>query len=398
VRNRVKEANFKYNKENIFFFSIIENFIENIHSVIYNSKYKNDKNYEQILRSITFEWLNGIEINESTIQYYIDRFEELKQKYIEFIKDVEDLDTESFYEINIKTIEKHIRLFNLIKQHEVKLEFRDVGNIKIYININKNLIVIKEILFEIANTIRNNPKYFKFGWCKSNGDEIKLSSGQEQILSIFSRISFAYEELKQISIFDKLNGVTKNEISNIIITLDEPDTYLHPEWQRRLLKWLFEYIKSKFEGINVQLIITTNSPILAGDVLKKDMVFLGENKGNIIEETFSRNLLSLFKETFSMDSLIGEFSSEKIKELIGEVKKGQREKKEGQLKLINMIGDPVIKRKISLLYESKYKDEPKRSDIEFVKRGIRLELDDTTISKLTGWNIEDISRVKSEYK
>jgi len=398
VRNRVKEANFKYNKENIFFFSIIENFIENIHSVIYNSKYKNDKNYEQILRSITFEWLNGIEINESTIQYYIDRFEELKQKYIEFIKDVEDLDTESFYEINIKTIEKHIRLFNLIKQHEVKLEFRDVGNIKIYININKNLIVIKEILFEIANTIRNNPKYFKFGWCKSNGDEIKLSSGQEQILSIFSRISFAYEELKQISIFDKLNGVTKNEISNIIITLDEPDTYLHPEWQRRLLKWLFEYIKSKFEGINVQLIITTNSPILAGDVLKKDMVFLGENKGNIIEETFSRNLLSLFKETFSMDSLIGEFSSEKIKELIGEVKKGQREKKEGQLKLINMIGEPVIKRKISLLYESKYKDEPKRSDIEFVKRGIRLELDDTTISKLTGWNIEDISRVKSEYK
>ena len=398
MRNRVKEANFKYNKENIFFFSIIENFIENIHSVIYNSKYKNDKNYEQILRSITFEWLNGIEINESTIQYYIDRFEELKQKYIEFIKDVEDLDTESFYEINIKTIEKHIRLFNLIKQHEVKLEFRDVGNIKIYININKNLIVIKEILFEIANTIRNNPKYFKFGWCKSNGDEIKLSSGQEQILSIFSRISFAYEELKQISIFDKLNGVTKNEISNIIITLDEPDTYLHPEWQRRLLKWLFEYIKSKFEGINVQLIITTNSPILAGDVLKKDMVFLGENKGNIIEETFSRNLLSLFKETFSMDSLIGEFSSEKIKELIGEVKKGQREKKEGQLKLINMIGEPVIKRKISLLYESKYKDEPKRSDIEFVKRGIRLELDDTTISKLTGWNIEDISRVKSEYK
>jgi len=396
VSNRIKEADFKFNKENILFFSMIENFIENIHSVMYNGKIKTDKNYEHILKRTSFEWLNGIDINESTIQYYIDRFEELKQKYVELINDAEDLDTESFYAINVKTIEKHIRLFNLIKQHGVKLEFRNVGNIRIYMNINKNLIVIKKILFEIANTIRNNPKYFKFGWCKSNGDVIKLSSGQEQILSMFSRISFAYEELKQIPIFEKLDGITKKEISNIIITLDEPDTYLHPEWHRRLLKWLFEYIKSKFESINVQLIITTNSPILAGDVLKKDIVFLGENKGNSIEETFSRNLLSLFKETFSMDSLIGEFSSGKIKDLIGEVKKGQREKREEQLKLINMIGEPVIKRKISLLYESVYKNEPKRSDIEFVRRGIRLELDDNTISKLTGWSIEDIRKVKLE--
>jgi len=119
---------------------------------------------------------------------------------------------------------------------------------------------------------------------------------------MFSRISFAYEELENIN---------QKRIDNIIIALDEPDIYLHPEWNRRLLNWLFEYIKIKFEGINIQLIITTNSPILAGDVLKKDIIFLGKgkDKGNTLDETFSKNLLSLFKETFSMDSLIGEFSS-----------------------------------------------------------------------------------------
>jgi len=63
-----------------------------------------------------------------------------------------------------------------------------------------------------------------------------------------------------------------------------------------------------------------------------------------------------------------------------------------------MIGEPVVKRKVFLLYEQAYKEDNKKSDIEFVKRAIKLQLDSDKISNLTGWAIEDIEKIKSHLK
>ena len=65
---------------------------------------------------------------------------------------------------------------------------------------------------------------------------------------MFSRIDFSYKELLKITKEQKVwNGITEKVIDTIIITMDEPDIYLHPEWQRLLLSQILKYLEVVFK-------------------------------------------------------------------------------------------------------------------------------------------------------
>lgn len=93
----------------------------------------------------------------------------------------------------------------------------------------------------------------------------RLSEGEKQILTVFG--------LRELMI-----------TGDTLLLLDEPDTYLHPEWQRDFIKSIVNIEDSK-----INYIITTHSPnILSG--LKKEQLKITEdidNKTNIRDFSFN---------------------------------------------------------------------------------------------------------------
>lgn len=93
----------------------------------------------------------------------------------------------------------------------------------------------------------------------------RLSEGEKQILTVFG--------LRELMI-----------TGDTLLLLDEPDTYLHPEWQRDFVKSIID-----IEDIKTNYIITTHSPnILSG--LKKEQLKILENidnKTNIRDFSFN---------------------------------------------------------------------------------------------------------------
>lgn len=116
-----------------------------------------------------------------------------------------------------------------------------------------------------------------------------LSSGEKQL---FLRIL----SLKQLN------------VNNGIILIDEPETSLHPEWQRKIID-IYKSI-----GDNNQLIIATHSPFIVGSVKSESVRIMSkDDEGKIkiskqdeISETYGKSVEDILKVTMDLDSLRNE--------------------------------------------------------------------------------------------
>jgi len=189
-----------------------------------------------------------------------------------------------------------------------------------------------------------------------------ISSGEKALLNIFARLH---------SLSDSEQNAENMKLKNdIILLIDEGDIYLHPRWQQEFLKKLLDflvldYASQKGKKRNIQIILTTNQPIIASDLPKNNVVFINrsnENKCKIVEskkkkETFGANIHYLLADTFFLnDSYIGSFAKQKIDKLVKLVANEEEineETKKNAEKLIKMIGEPIVKNK--LLQMLKYK-------------------------------------------
>lgn len=76
----------------------------------------------------------------------------------------------------------------------------------------------------------------------------------------------------------------KKASNQIIFLMDEVESHLHPRWQRTILPAILEVIKGFRENLNVQLLITTHSPLVLASVEpifqeERDRLFLFELQG-----------------------------------------------------------------------------------------------------------------------
>lgn len=196
-----------------------------------------------------------------------------------------------------------------------------------------------------------------------------LSAGEETFLNLFT------------SIYS-----TQADSGDMIILLDEPDSFMHPEWCRRLMNELFHFIEELTLNKNqrYQIILSTHSPFLSSDLPSNNVIPLDYHNGDIMvekngEETFANNIHKLLFNKFFLESTIGEFASEIINNRI--IKKLNGHKLEEQeinetLQIIELIGEPVLRKKLHdmliphltedpieqeiLLYEKKLKELKKR--------------------------------------
>jgi len=196
--------------------------------------------------------------------------------------------------------------------------------------------------------------FLDFNW----GD---LSSGEKAFLSCYARF-YALADNQRIASNMHLK-------SNVLILIDEGELYLHPEWQKSFLYNLIRYLPSIYLNRNIQIILTSNSPIIVSDLPKANLIFIdkGENGCRVIDElqetkqTFAANIHTLFADAFFIRTgLIGEFANQVLLSLINtinETPSSELFERRIQIEsLIGQIGEPVLRTKISSMLKNKIQD------------------------------------------
>jgi predicted ATP-dependent endonuclease of OLD family len=175
---------------------------------------------------------------------------------------------------------------------------------------NEDLLSLIESYDDVLNT-KSQFLQFKFG--NYNGS-YQQSSGEEAFLSLYSRL---YDGKKEVQKSDSKH-------QNILLLLDEPDLYLHPQWQKELINNICKYVPQIYDRYNIQILLTSHSPIIISDLPKNNVVYLNEGKNvtqTIKGGTFGKNIHDLYKDAFFMEGgLMGKFAEEKINQLISDVK------------------------------------------------------------------------------
>ncbi|TNI89442.1 AAA family ATPase [Aeromonas sobria] len=190
--------------------------------------------------------------------------------------------------------------------------------------------VVVELMLLIAELPSNVISNFNYGW---RG----FSTGEFAKLNIFSELYYY------------INDVKRSKAESHLIVMDEIDLYLHPDWQRELLSDTLSFISSEYPTEQVQLILTSHSPIVIGDFLPDDIVSLHREPGlppQITESFgFGTQILQLYLDGMHLDSTFGKHSKVHIDDIL----KNKFEKKQTDYNkfLISKIKNENIKKILS---------------------------------------------------
>ena len=203
-------------------------------------------------------------------------------------------------------------------------------------------------------------------------DILGLSDGYEFISNLYGVIYACFK------FYEPEKG------QKLVLVLDEPDCYMHPEWSRCFINDLYDFLYMEFKDFYFEVIISTHSPYILSDVPTDNVIFL--DNGRIKElpiNTFGQNIHMLLKNSFFLNSTIGEFALKSIQGLFDELKSLQGfdnvdvsyERKQEFMNRITMIGEPLIRSKLENLYKECF-PECKDEAIVVLKQKVQ-EKDDT---------------------
>ena len=190
-----------------------------------------------------------------------------------------------------------------------------------------------------------------------------LSDGEKRFLGFFTHLA---------------NKIKHEYHDNNFILLDEPDIFLHPNWQKKFIKNLIDFFKINYPDKILRIFITSHSPFILSDIPKENVIFLDKYKENDEEvkkdiqkigncknvtkdidiKTFGANIHTLLSNGFFMkDGLMGEFAKSKINEVYNFITQKDtnfiKTKKEAQ-NIINLIGEPLIKKQLQKLFDETF--------------------------------------------
>lgn len=234
-------------------------------------------------------------------------------------------------------------------------------------------------LFNVDKEDPNDLKYYLFGFISVEFDG--FSTGEKALLSMFGRL---------LEASNLITNSTKEVIlpkRDIILLLDEPEATLHPYWQTQFINLLNDTLPSIFVDNNLQLCITSHSPIILSDLPKSNVIFLEKEeiilrekvikngiivkkekreyrcklaKPTSLKNTFGANVHSLYADAFFLKEnggTMGKFSKKIIHETIREIKNKEFAKISRINGIIKIIGEPLIKDQIQELFKKSFPDQ-----------------------------------------
>lgn len=198
-------------------------------------------------------------------------------------------------------------------------------------------MIIEEV---IRSPFLLTAKFFDIIYSHTLGENARLSSGELELLNLLSRLYYG------ITIAPQRFG---NISSPRLLLLDEAEIGFHPDWQRRYIKVLNEFIKYMrvVAGVDFQIVITSHSPIILSDIPACCVAFLrrnGEETTQVVDEaeSFGENVFNLYRRAFFMENgLIGEFAHKKLNQVIEDIETGCVS--EATRKTIALVGDDRIR-------------------------------------------------------
>ena len=119
-----------------------------------------------------------------------------------------------------------------------------------------------------------------------------------------------------ISQCDNMHKLMKK--NTILSFLDEPDNSYHMEWKQELVKDIIQKYQ-KFPEMNVQIFVSSHSPILLSDFPEKAQITLDRTYDFDNERikkiqkrgggsSFNQQVYTMCRESFEMDSIVGRFA------------------------------------------------------------------------------------------
>jgi predicted ATPase len=291
----------------------------------------------------------------------IERYKKLHKFYP---KDINDIDQLQFYLENIcKNFTPPNDIYNKFRRFIEIMNSVDHQHFTtlLYPQLQLNPITDEKVCKRFVNEIDTltNGKTLS----EALNGEIKIgfggkSDGEAALVNIFSLLNDTVLITQMDTIAENIN--TRSTISNVILTVDEPDLYLHPEWNRcfinEFIKNLKRLFKKRFPHLTFQIIIASHSPFILSDLPSGNVIRLDKdpengqciiaNEGN--EKYLAANIHELFNDKFFMKSTMGEYVSQKIDHIIKELNKEDKEINERYdwekaLKLINQIAEPILR-------------------------------------------------------
>lgn len=321
----------------------------------------------EIKKELGNENLDVLLENEKNIEIFLNKNQKTNKKFIE------DLEIENGLRRKLLELidNKEENYFNKYVIKGIKFK-----NQEIEIELNEISQKTREKLLQFIEKDKLEIPLLNYSY------DIEMSSGEKAILNLFSN----FYDIKERN---KMNENSKmSESSNIIILMDEPDSLLHPEWQRKFLSVFIEFIEELFKTTKnqkiiktIQIITTSHSPFMASDLPKENVIMLqtydkndeeiklDENddnyqkignckiKNNIILNTFGANIFDLYKDAFFLKSTFGEFSKNKIKNIIKDLTPDE-EGNYGEIDktkvkyIMESIGEPLLKNKLNKMWKN----------------------------------------------
>jgi len=180
---------------------------------------------------------------------------------------------------------------------------------------------------------------------------------------------------------------------NLNLILDEIEICFHPEYQRTFINNLIKTIERLRlnQEYKINIILSTHSPFILSDIPKSNILLLKKGVGIHAEKkenfpnTFGANISDLLKNNFFLDKgFIGEFASCTIQHVIGKI--GYIEKTNNEIqythkdlydeckKIINLIGEPLIKHKLFDMLERAFYKNNEISFLKVQKQRLKEEL------------------------
>lgn len=238
------------------------------------------------------------------------------------------------------------------------------------INLNKLTHIEKEIYF------KDYTKFFNFDFIDTeNRKYSNLSCGEKKMFGLFVNIYSKSFDLE----YKRIANIFSQRPNDYIVhyLLDEPDTLLHPQWQKQFIKELI-YLLERIDG-KYNIIVTSHSPFILSDLPKENVIFL--EKGKQVypfddgKQTFGANIHTLLSHGFFMkDGLMGEFAKSKIDDVIKYLNNDKKSTvttdKDAQ-NIINIIGEPIIKRELQRMLKNKM-ELSNKTEIDTIKNEIKL--------------------------
>jgi hypothetical protein len=268
------------------------------------NKNKRTLNYFEIIECIWTSYTKSIGDSSRDVRMIVNN-------YIEFIRTAD----------NVENVAKYFR----IETPRDEIMYPDIAGYRISVSTKESSWFIE---FMQKYRYICMPNYFLiFDW--------GLSSGENNLISLFSSFYYIFDYDFASGnygepYFENKRGqnMPKERCDSLLILIDEADLSYHLEWQKQFISILTMFLQLEYSNeccSNIQIILTTHSPLMLSDIPEQNVIYLRYDTstrrvhvdvGHKIG-TFGQNVHILMRDSFFLESgTMGKFADNKICQMI----------------------------------------------------------------------------------